>query len=161
MIARDDIAGPVNAVGPAPVTNAEFTRALGQALHRPAVLMVPTPALRLGLGGFAGEATASQRVVGAMFMSYGETPEPGPDALWHRHPIGAEVCYPFTSKGLEVQAQQETDGTTKTFEPPCPEGYELASYTPYMLHVWLVDNGDAPLDENMVISPTVSPERID
>ena len=36
-----DISGPVNLTGPEPVTNAEFTRALGAVLHRPAVLPVP------------------------------------------------------------------------------------------------------------------------
>ncbi len=50
-----DIAGPVNLTGPAPVTNAEFTRTLGQVLGRPAVLPVPATALRVALGGFADE----------------------------------------------------------------------------------------------------------
>ena len=44
------VAGPVNLTAPAPVTNAEFTRALGRVLRRPAVLPVPVrlPALLLG-----------------------------------------------------------------------------------------------------------------
>jgi len=42
--------GPVNAVGREPVTNAEFTRALGEALHRPAVLVVPGFALKIARG---------------------------------------------------------------------------------------------------------------
>ncbi len=45
-----DLAGPINATAPSPVTNAEFTRALGRVLHRPAVLAVPGPVLRLALG---------------------------------------------------------------------------------------------------------------
>ena len=36
-----EIAGPVNVVGPQPSTNAEFTRALGRALHRPTIVRVP------------------------------------------------------------------------------------------------------------------------
>ncbi|MGH9018319.1 MAG: TIGR01777 family oxidoreductase [Acidimicrobiales bacterium] len=44
------LVGPVNAAAPAPVTNREFTRALGRALHRPAVLAVPPVVLRLVLG---------------------------------------------------------------------------------------------------------------
>ena len=40
--------GPVNLTAPAPVTNAEFTAALARALHRPALLGVPAPALRSG-----------------------------------------------------------------------------------------------------------------
>jgi NAD dependent epimerase/dehydratase family enzyme len=50
--ALDDpsLSGPVNAAAPAPVTNRVFTRALGHALHRPAVLSVPGFALRIVLG---------------------------------------------------------------------------------------------------------------
>lgn len=50
------VRGPLNAVGPAPVTNAEFTRALGRALHRPTPLLVPGFALKLAVGEFADEA---------------------------------------------------------------------------------------------------------
>lgn len=50
------VAGPINAVGPAPVTNAEFNRALARAMHRPAPLVVPAFALRALVGEFAQEA---------------------------------------------------------------------------------------------------------
>jgi uncharacterized protein (TIGR01777 family) len=49
-LTHDELAGPVNMTAPHPVTNAEFTRALGRAVHRPAVLPVPAAALQLGLG---------------------------------------------------------------------------------------------------------------
>ena len=55
--------GPVNSCAPEPVTNAEFSRALGRALHRPAVMPVPSFALRLLFGEMAAVITASQRVV--------------------------------------------------------------------------------------------------
>ncbi|WP_327141173.1 TIGR01777 family oxidoreductase [Nocardia sp. NBC_01327] len=54
-LTEDSLSGPVNMVGPAPVTNAEFTRALGRALHRPTPLMVPAFALRMTVGEFADE----------------------------------------------------------------------------------------------------------
>ncbi|MBL7502538.1 TIGR01777 family protein [Frankia sp. CNm7] len=58
------IAGPVNLVAPCPVTGAEFARALGAVLRRPAVLPVPRLALRAVVGEFADEGVlASQRVV--------------------------------------------------------------------------------------------------
>ncbi len=52
---RDDVSGPVNLTGPAPVTNAEFTMSLGHALHRRAPLMLPGFAVRVALGEFAEE----------------------------------------------------------------------------------------------------------
>jgi uncharacterized protein len=64
LIDRDDVEGPVNLTAPHPVTNADFTKALAKAVHRPALLPVPPIALRLALGQFADEgALVSQRVV--------------------------------------------------------------------------------------------------
>lgn len=45
-----EVEGPVNLTAPNPVTNAEYTKTLGRALHRPAVLAVPGPALSAVLG---------------------------------------------------------------------------------------------------------------
>ncbi len=59
----ESLRGPMNAVGPAPVTNADFTRALAGALHRPALLPVPSLALRTAFGDLAEVLTASQRVL--------------------------------------------------------------------------------------------------
>jgi uncharacterized protein (TIGR01777 family) len=56
--------GPVNAVAPQAVTNAEFTRVLGGVLRRPAVLPVPAAALRAVFGEMAEETLlSSARVV--------------------------------------------------------------------------------------------------
>jgi uncharacterized protein len=46
-VEHDELSGPVNLSGPDPVTNAEFTRAMGEAMHRPTPLVVPGFALRL------------------------------------------------------------------------------------------------------------------
>jgi uncharacterized protein len=54
-LTRGDLDGPVNAVAPNPVTNAEFTATLARVLRRPAVLHVPAFAPRLVLGQFADE----------------------------------------------------------------------------------------------------------
>jgi len=45
--------GPVNATSPVPVTNREFARALGRAMHRPALMPAPAFALRLVFGEMA------------------------------------------------------------------------------------------------------------
>ncbi len=66
------ISGPVNLVAPNPVTNAEFTRALGHALHRPTILPVPAFALRLAFGEIADEALlASSRAIPDRLLSSG------------------------------------------------------------------------------------------
>jgi len=57
------IQGPMNAVGPHPVRNSEFTKALGRALHRPAFMPAPYLGLRLVFGEFAKVLFASQRVI--------------------------------------------------------------------------------------------------
>lgn len=49
------LAGPVNAVAPEPVRNADFTRALARALGRPAIAHVPAFALRALAGQLADE----------------------------------------------------------------------------------------------------------
>ena len=56
--------GPFNVVGPAPVTNREFSRTLGRVLGRPAVVPVPAAALRLLFGSMVdGTVLSSARVV--------------------------------------------------------------------------------------------------
>jgi uncharacterized protein (TIGR01777 family) len=67
-----DVSGPVNLVGPAPVTNRDYTKALGRAVHRPTLPVgVPAPALRLALGGFATEVLGGQRLVPQVLQSSG------------------------------------------------------------------------------------------
>jgi uncharacterized protein (TIGR01777 family) len=63
LLARDDITGPVNVVGPAPARNADFTRALAAAVHRPAIIPTPRFAVRMAIGEFANEALQSLRVL--------------------------------------------------------------------------------------------------
>jgi uncharacterized protein (TIGR01777 family) len=66
VIADPALSGPVNAVAPEPVRNRDFVKALGKALHRPAVIPVPAAPLKLVLGKFAEELLlGGQRVVPA------------------------------------------------------------------------------------------------
>lgn len=57
-----ELSGALNLVAPAPLRNADFTRALGRALHRPALFPAPGPLLRLAFGEMAQQTLlASQR----------------------------------------------------------------------------------------------------
>lgn len=72
-----EVTGPVNLTGRDPARNAEVTKALGAALHRPTLLPVPPFALRVAIDGFAGEVLASQRVVPTVLLE---------DGFTHLHP---------------------------------------------------------------------------
>jgi hypothetical protein len=84
LLARDDLAGPVNVVGPAPVTNREFTRELAAALHRPALIPIPGFALKVALGGLATEALSSARVLPGVLPRAG---------FAYRHPTLREAMH--------------------------------------------------------------------
>jgi uncharacterized protein (TIGR01777 family) len=62
-ILTSSMKGPANGAAPEAVTNAEFTKQLGRALHRPAFLPVPELALRALMGEMADVLFDSQRVV--------------------------------------------------------------------------------------------------
>lgn len=60
---NDNVRGPINAVAPGIVTNAEFTKTLGRVLGRPTFFPVPAFALNLVFGEMAEVVLASQRVL--------------------------------------------------------------------------------------------------
>lgn len=62
VVDRETCVGPYNLTLPKPPTNVEFTKALGRAMHRPAVLGVPAVVLRTVLGGFSDELLGSARI---------------------------------------------------------------------------------------------------
>lgn len=72
LLENRNIQGPVNVVAPNPVSNRDFTKALGAALHRPTIFPVPGFALRSLFGRMADEALlASARVVPAKLEAAG------------------------------------------------------------------------------------------
>lgn len=71
------LTGPVNLCAPEPARQGAIAKALGRALHRPAVLPAPAPALRLVLGEFAGDILGSQRVLPTRLVD---------DGFRHQHP---------------------------------------------------------------------------
>lgn len=70
-IENPHLSGPVNAVVPQAVTNAEFSHALGAALRRPSFMPTPAFALRIALGEFAETLLGSERVVPAVAQAAG------------------------------------------------------------------------------------------
>jgi hypothetical protein len=74
ILKTDAVSGPVNMTAPNPATNAEFTRTLATALHRPAILPIPAFAARLAFGEFADEGLlAGARVAPKKLLASGFT----------------------------------------------------------------------------------------
>ncbi len=73
FLLEQPVSGAVNLTAPAPATNAEFTKALGQALHRPTLLPVPSFGPKLLLGGELADALlfTSARVVPQVLLDAG------------------------------------------------------------------------------------------
>jgi uncharacterized protein (TIGR01777 family) len=90
-ISHDDVSGPVNLAGPAPVTNAEFTAALGRTVNRPTPLVVPGFALRTLLGEFAEEGLlGGQRAIPAALERAG--------FVFHHNTIGEALSFATAPK---------------------------------------------------------------
>ena len=62
-LTEDHIEGALNSVAPQPCRNADFTRVLAHALHRPAIFTVPSFVLKTALGEFSRELLDSKRIV--------------------------------------------------------------------------------------------------
>ncbi|HEU4363533.1 MAG TPA: TIGR01777 family oxidoreductase [Mycobacterium sp.] len=89
-VSHPELSGPVNLTGPAPVTNAEFTAALGRAVHRPTPLVLPGFAARAVLGELAEEGLlAGQRAIPAVLEGAG--------FQFHHKTIGEALNYATTA----------------------------------------------------------------
>jgi uncharacterized protein (TIGR01777 family) len=120
--------GPVNATAPWPVTNREFTRALGDALGRRAVLSVPAGLLRLAMGEAASTVLKGQRVL--------------PRRARER---GFKFRYPKLDQALRAIFLREQEPEFFP-DPVVPEGFEVNSGRPrYLLKQSTVV--DAPVEE--------------
>jgi uncharacterized protein (TIGR01777 family) len=85
LIDNQSLSGAVNLVGPRPVTNREFTKTLGQMLHRPTVLPLPAFAARILFGEMADELLlGSTRVIPKKLID-----------------AGYEFCHPDLQSALE------------------------------------------------------------
>ncbi len=73
LLQHNDASGPYNACAPEPVRNREFAKRLGRALHRPALLPLPAPLLKLGLGELSTLLLGGQRVRPVRLLAAGFT----------------------------------------------------------------------------------------
>jgi uncharacterized protein (TIGR01777 family) len=90
-ISHDALSGPVNFSGPAPVTNAEFTGAMGRAVNRPTPLILPGFALRSIAGEFADEGLlGGQRAIPAALERAGFE--------FHHNTVGEALAYATAPK---------------------------------------------------------------
>lgn len=89
-IDNESLAGPVNTVAPEPVTNAEFTKAMGRALHRPTFMAVP---------GFAAKAVGGELVESLILVSQRVVPEVLEDS-------GFRYRYPTIDSALHAAFQR-------------------------------------------------------
>jgi uncharacterized protein (TIGR01777 family) len=71
LAGNEQASGAYNGTAPMPVTNADFAKALGRAVHRPAVLPMPAFALRLLLGEMSEMLLTGQRVLPARASAAG------------------------------------------------------------------------------------------
>jgi uncharacterized protein (TIGR01777 family) len=71
LIEREDARGPFNLTAPRPLTNRDFSRVLGKALHRPSFAFAPSIALRAVLGEMADMLLYGQRAVPHRLMEMG------------------------------------------------------------------------------------------
>ena len=71
LVANEKASGPYNAGAPNPVTNAEFTRALGRALKRPTLFPMPKPVLRLLFGEMSELLLVSNRMMPTRLLDEG------------------------------------------------------------------------------------------
>jgi len=71
VIENDDLVGAVNGTAPNPVTNTEFSKALGRALHRPAVLPAPAFGLKILFGEMSEILLEGQRAIPKKLLNAG------------------------------------------------------------------------------------------
>src|SRR5262249_30762345 len=113
--------GAINATAQHPVTNKAFSKALGRALHRPAIFPVPPFMLRVLLGQVAEILTTGQRVIPAKAIAVGYQLEcPKTDPAWRAllsqdEPITRDVCQNLTEGNT---ANRESSFSLFSLFPP-------------------------------------------
>lgn len=137
VLENPEIRGPVNAVAPEPVRNAEFTRAFARILGRPAPFPVPAAALRLAVGEMSAIMTSSQRVEPAVARSTGYE---------FRHPSAAEALgAACATNERELVFEQIVDAPIEEAFGFFGDARNLEPMTPPFLHFEITSIPEGPL----------------
>ncbi|MFP7365679.1 TIGR01777 family oxidoreductase [Corynebacterium callunae] len=109
-IVDKQVSGPINAVAPNPVSNAQMTKALASSLHRPAILQIPTlgPKILLGSQGAEELALADQRTAPAALEKLGHTFRYTDIAAAIAHELGHEKLADAAQQ-LEIEAERKQE----------------------------------------------------
>lgn len=109
-IVDKQISGPVNAVAPNPVSNAEMTKVLASSLHRPAFLQIPSlgPKILLGSQGAEELALADQRTAPAKLQELGHSFRYTDIAAAIAHELGLEKLADAAQQ-LEIEAERKQE----------------------------------------------------
>jgi len=137
------LSGPVNAVSPTPVTNADFTWSLGRALHRPALFLIPGSLLRIAMGEMACILLDSQRVI----------PEAAGDAGFHfdYSDLSLALTDLCADASRELRFEMWIDHPPEELFPFFADPENLESITPRILRFRLKDTPESPLREGTTI----------
>ncbi|WP_024610083.1 MULTISPECIES: TIGR01777 family oxidoreductase [unclassified Pseudoalteromonas] len=71
VIEHSELSGPINATAPNPVSNAIFSKSLGEALSRPAFMTMPVPVLKLLMGEMSDLLTTGQFIIPSKALNHG------------------------------------------------------------------------------------------
>jgi hypothetical protein len=121
-IEHDEVSGPINAVSPGAVTNREFTRVLARTLGRPAIMPVPSIALRLALGEMASMLLGGQRV------DAGGAREAG--FVWKYPDLASALAQTCSNRTKEIYRAQWVASDIDTVFSFFSDAYNLEKITP-------------------------------
>ena len=122
---HEDVRGVMNGVAPHPVTNAEFTAVLAQTLGRPALIPLPSLALKVALGEMAGVLLEGQRVLPEVAEARG---------FCFRHPDVAGVLVDVTrDPSTRLEMEQWVPKPPEEVFPFFADAHNLERITPPFL----------------------------
>jgi uncharacterized protein len=141
------IRGPVNAVAPAPVSNADFSAELARALGRRTFLPVPPLALRLALGEMSTLILEGQHVSSSKIEQRGFVFD-----YPHLPAALNEICAPLQGGQLEIMAEQWVPHPPELVFPFFCDEKNLERITPDFLNFKVLGKSTPEIQEQTIIN---------